>query len=168
MLIDPWILLNLVAWIRETVYDGERSNLSLKSRGGHGCIKPTECSNAKIASVWPSHRTSKIGHFFWRSIWHSAKLELWFQQWQRRQEAFIGRRLREMSTSTMTGSQATEALLHSPIPALRKLRVEVSDSGMVLSGSVPTYYLKQLAQETILPFLECRDLVNRITVTRPS
>ena len=93
-------------------------------------------------------------------------LELWFQQWQRRQEAFIGRRLRHMRTSTMAGSQATEALLHSPIPALRKLQVEVSDGGMVLSGSVPTYYLKQLAQETILPFLERRDLVNRITVSR--
>src|SRR6266481_5792822 len=81
-------------------------------------------------------------------------------------EAFIGRRLKRMTTTTMAGSQATEALLHSPIPALRKLQVEISDGGVVLSGSVSSYYLKQLAQETVLPFLERRDLVNRITVTR--
>src|SRR5260370_5682679 len=83
-----------------------------------------------------------------------------------RREAFIGRRLYGMATTTVTGSQATEALLHSPIPALRKLQVEVSEGGIILSGSVPTYYLKQLAQETILPFLERRDLLNRITVIR--
>lgn len=71
-----------------------------------------------------------------------------------------------MATTTVTGSQATEALLHSPIPALRKLQVEVSEVGIILSGSVPSYYLKQLAQETILPFLERRDLLNRITVIR--
>lgn len=70
------------------------------------------------------------------------------------------------TTTTLTGSQATEALLHSPIPALRKLQVEVSEGGIVLSGRVSSYYLKQLAQETILPFLESRDLLNRITVVR--
>ena len=71
-----------------------------------------------------------------------------------------------MAVSSLTGSQATEALLHSPIPALRKLQVEESDVGIVLSGCVPSYYLKQLAQETILPFLERRDLLNRVTVVR--
>jgi hypothetical protein len=71
-----------------------------------------------------------------------------------------------MATSFETGSQATEALLHSPIPALRKLHVEESDRGLILSGSVATYYLKQLAQETILPYLDRRDLVNQITVVR--
>ncbi len=71
-----------------------------------------------------------------------------------------------MATSTMMGSQATEALLHSPIPALRKLQVEESEAGIILSGSVPSYYLKQLAQETILPYLERRDLLNRVTVVR--
>jgi hypothetical protein len=71
-----------------------------------------------------------------------------------------------MATSTVTGSQATEALQHSPIPALRKLQVEESEGGIILSGSVPSYYLKQLAQETILPFLDHRDLLNRVTVVR--
>jgi len=72
-----------------------------------------------------------------------------------------------MAISTVTGSQATEALQHSPIPALRKLQVEESEHGLILSGSVASYYLKQLAQETILPYLERRDLLNQITVVRP-
>ncbi len=72
-----------------------------------------------------------------------------------------------MATSIETCSQATEALLHSPIPALRGLQVEESEHGLILSGSVASYYLKQLAQETILPYLDHRDLLNRINVIRP-
>jgi len=71
-----------------------------------------------------------------------------------------------MATSTVMGSQATEALQHSPIPALRKLQIEESEGGIILSGSVASYYLKQLAQETILPFLDHRDLLNQITVRK--
>jgi len=71
-----------------------------------------------------------------------------------------------MAISSVTGSPATEALLRSPIPALRKLQVEETDGGIILSGSVSSYYLKQLAQETILPFLDRRDLLNRVSVVR--
>ena len=71
-----------------------------------------------------------------------------------------------MAESTLVGSQATEALLHSPIPALRKLQVEQTEGGIVLSGSVSSYYLKQLAQETVLPYLDHQALVNRVTVVR--
>ena len=71
-----------------------------------------------------------------------------------------------MPASTLVGSQATEALLHSPIPALRMLQVEQTEGGEVLSGSVSSYYLKQLAQETILPYLDRCALMNRITVVR--
>ena len=71
-----------------------------------------------------------------------------------------------MAVSTLVGSQATEALLHSPIPALRKLQVEQTEGGIVLSGSVSSYYLKQLAQETVLPYLDHQALVNRVTVVR--
>jgi hypothetical protein len=71
-----------------------------------------------------------------------------------------------MTTSSILGSQATEALLHSPIPALRKLQVEQTEAGLVLSGRVSSYYLKQLAQETVLPFLDHCVLVNRVTVDR--
>ena len=37
---------------------------------------------------------------------------------------------------------------------------------VVISGSVSSYYLKQLAQETIMPILDGRDLVNRVKVVR--
>ena len=71
-----------------------------------------------------------------------------------------------MAASTLVGSQASEALLHSPIPALRKLQVEQTNGELVLSGSVPSYYLKQLAQETIMPILAGRELHNRVAVVR--
>jgi hypothetical protein len=71
-----------------------------------------------------------------------------------------------MTASSLIGSQATEALQHSPIPALRKLQVEQTEAGVILSGNVSTYYLKQLAQETVLPYLDHCALVNRVTVVR--
>jgi hypothetical protein len=46
------------------------------------------------------------------------------------------------------------------------LDVQETDSGVVISGKVSSYYLKQLAQETILPLLDHRSLVNRVTVVR--
>lgn len=67
--------------------------------------------------------------------------------------------------STAERLDAAEALKHSPIPALRKLRVEESEAVVVLSGSVATYYLKQLAQETVMPVLDRRELRNQVTVT---
>ena len=37
---------------------------------------------------------------------------------------------------------------------------------IVITGSVPSYYLKQLAQETILPVRDQRQLLNRVEVAR--
>jgi hypothetical protein len=59
---------------------------------------------------------------------------------------------------------ATDALRRSPIPALRGLSVEETESQVILLGSVATYYLKQLAQETVMPVLAGRELSNRVTV----
>ena len=63
-------------------------------------------------------------------------------------------------------SQLAAALRHSPIPALRKLSVEETETSVVILGSVPSYYLKQLAQETVKPHLEGRALLNRVMVIR--
>jgi hypothetical protein len=63
-------------------------------------------------------------------------------------------------------SPAERAIRHSAIPALRKLDVEETEAEVVLSGTVTTYYLKQLAQEAILPLLGPRGLVNRVQVHR--
>jgi hypothetical protein len=60
----------------------------------------------------------------------------------------------------------TAALRHSPIPALRKLTVEETETTVVLGGAVSSYYLKQLAQEAIMPMLGGRELVNRVNVVR--
>jgi len=46
------------------------------------------------------------------------------------------------------------------------LSVEESTSRVIISGRVATYYLKQLAQETIMPLLDRRQLFNQITVSR--
>jgi hypothetical protein len=69
-----------------------------------------------------------------------------------------------MCPSALAGKQAAEALRHSPIPALRKLCVEESSTGVVISGRVSSYYFKQMAQETVMPLLDHRALFNRVTV----
>lgn len=61
-------------------------------------------------------------------------------------------------------SEAREALRQSPIPALRHLNVEEGPNQLILSGRLPSYYYKQLAQETVLPFLGSLELVNQIVV----
>lgn len=71
-----------------------------------------------------------------------------------------------MSVSTLEQSRASEALRGSPIPALRNLSIEESDSSVVICGNVASYYLKQMAQETVMPVLEGRELRNRVTVHR--
>jgi hypothetical protein len=72
-----------------------------------------------------------------------------------------------MSRSTLEQSRASLALRQSPIPALRKLALEETDATVVIQGKVTSYYLKQLAQETVMPVLGGRKLVNRVQVVRP-
>lgn len=69
-----------------------------------------------------------------------------------------------MPTVTQIRRLVVEALDQSPQPLLRRIAVEESAEEVVISGSVPSYYLKQLAQETIRPHIGCRRLRNRITV----
>jgi hypothetical protein len=69
-------------------------------------------------------------------------------------------------SSSLTRPKIDQALRQSPIPALRNLRVEETEEAIILSGSVNTYYLKQLAQETLMPLRGSRLLHNRIVVAR--
>ena len=69
-------------------------------------------------------------------------------------------------SSPLVQSPALTALRQSPIPALRKLTVEESDTAVVILGKVGSYYLKQLAQETVMPVLDGRELLNRVAVVR--
>lgn len=78
----------------------------------------------------------------------------------------IGKEFVGMSSSTLAQSRLAQALRRSPIPALRKLSVEECDSAITIQGQVSSYYLKQLAQETILPLVDGRPLFNRVQVVR--
>jgi hypothetical protein len=71
-----------------------------------------------------------------------------------------------MASSTLLPAPANQALQQSPIPALRCLRVEESEQAIIVFGSVPSYYLKQLAQESLMPILAGRELQNRVSVVR--
>lgn len=71
-----------------------------------------------------------------------------------------------MSTSILEQSRAATALRHSPIPALRKLSLDETAAAVVISGNVPSYYMKQLAQEAVIPLLAGRELHNRVAVVR--
>jgi len=64
-------------------------------------------------------------------------------------------------------TRAVSLLRQSPIPALRVLSVEENDEAVVIFGCVSSYYLKQLAQESLRPILEGRELCNRVSVVRP-
>lgn len=58
------------------------------------------------------------------------------------------------------------ALSRKGVPVLKRVKIAESELQVILEGAVPSYYLKQLAQEAILPNLQGRDLINRIEVIR--
>ena len=69
-----------------------------------------------------------------------------------------------MPLSSAVGPSASEALQQSSHPALRDLAVEESAEAIVITGVVTSYYLKQLAQETLRPIRGRRQLVNHVRV----
>lgn len=72
----------------------------------------------------------------------------------------------QSAASPSVVTQAAHALRRSLHPALRRLRVETDDQALIISGRVTSYYLKQLAQETIMPVRGELELVNRVNVER--
>ena len=69
-------------------------------------------------------------------------------------------------TATLSPPEPSDVLFASPLPQLRRLVVTVKDDEVVITGKVSSYYLKQLAQETIRPALGDRRLLNRVEVCR--
>ena len=69
-----------------------------------------------------------------------------------------------MAGTILIAGSAEQAIHDSPIPVLRLLGVAETASDVTISGHVHTYYFKQLAQETILPLLNGRQLINQIVV----
>lgn len=74
-----------------------------------------------------------------------------------------------MNTATLhrpTASSVESMLRQSPLPDLRRLQIEEDEFEVVISGIVPSYYLKQLAQETIRAGVGERQLRNRVAVIK--
>ena len=69
-----------------------------------------------------------------------------------------------MSTCTELFPQTATALTASPLGQLRRLTVTADDTQVVITGRVSSYYLKQMAQETVRPVLGERTLLNRVEV----
>jgi hypothetical protein len=71
-----------------------------------------------------------------------------------------------MATLTLDESPVVSALQLKRLPALRRVRIEESEAEVVLTGTVGSFYQKQLAQEAVLPLLQGRKLHNRVAVVR--
>ncbi|XZE43207.1 hypothetical protein SH467x_002760 [Pirellulaceae bacterium SH467] len=60
--------------------------------------------------------------------------------------------------------QAKRMLMESPFSSLRSLELSQSGEQMRLRGSVDSFYLKQLAQETVRSATRGIDVVNEVSV----
>lgn len=70
-----------------------------------------------------------------------------------------------MSTAVLTPPACPrETLSASPLPELRRLVVTATDDEVVITGRVSSYYLKQLAQESVRVAVGARRLLNRVAV----
>jgi hypothetical protein len=64
---------------------------------------------------------------------------------------------------------AERALRSGPYPALKRLSCDYRGGVLVLRGCLPTYYLKQMAQEVVAPLVQgVGRLDNRIQVVPPA
>ena len=61
---------------------------------------------------------------------------------------------------------AQSALATSSFPAIRKLKVTETRRTLIISGTVASYYCKQLAQEAVRRFSDGRRVINRICVEK--
>lgn len=71
-----------------------------------------------------------------------------------------------MSASIELSPPPAASLAASPHTCIRQLVVTESEAEVVIRGRVPTYYLKQMAQEAVRSSLGCRKLTNLVEVSR--
>ncbi|MCS7168742.1 MAG: BON domain-containing protein [Gemmatales bacterium] len=73
-----------------------------------------------------------------------------------------------VSTGTGVGTGVVKkALWKTGLPSLRELKVEEDEHQVVVTGSVPSYYCKQVAQQTVLAAAGGRKVVLNISVNPP-
>ena len=63
---------------------------------------------------------------------------------------------------------AERALRSGPYPALKKLSCDYRGGVLVLRGYLPSYYLKQIAQEVVARLEGVAAIDNQIQVVRPA
>jgi hypothetical protein len=73
---------------------------------------------------------------------------------------------KDMASISTVQTRALQVMQPNCHPALRLLRVQETDEAIIISGRVSSYYLKQLAQETLMAVRGTRELTNRVTVVR--
>ena len=59
---------------------------------------------------------------------------------------------------------ARERLQHSCYPQLRQVTCHFHEGALILHGQLPSYYLKQLAQEAVMELGGVEEIINRIAV----
>lgn len=69
-------------------------------------------------------------------------------------------------STSLKNSTAGIALRISPFSALRDVVLEEIGERVIIHGTVNSYYLKQIAQEAIIPALAGRSLENQIRVIK--
>jgi hypothetical protein len=69
-----------------------------------------------------------------------------------------------MGSESVVRSRAETALANSPFYELRALRVAQRSDGLVLLGSVSSFYHKQLAQEAVRSVCTNHPVINSIDV----
>ena len=62
---------------------------------------------------------------------------------------------------------AEAELQRCPYLALRNVTCAAQDGTLILSGQLPTYHLKQMAQATVAALPGVKHIDNRIAVTQP-
>jgi hypothetical protein len=70
------------------------------------------------------------------------------------------------ATDVQAPTSPVSLLSCSPIPELRKLEVTETDREVVITGRVSSFYIKQLAQESIRSAVAGRRLQNQVVVVR--
>jgi osmotically-inducible protein OsmY len=70
-----------------------------------------------------------------------------------------------MNTCPVLSPEPADVLTSSPLGQLRRLVVTADNTHVVITGQVSSYYLKQMAQETVRPALGARTLLNYVEVS---
>ena len=73
-----------------------------------------------------------------------------------------------MSTALLDSpARAASLLRDNAVNDLRRLEVTETETEIVITGIVTSYYLKQMAQEALRPALNGRKLKNKVIVLPP-